>query len=219
MNSGAATRTREPLPQNWGNGHSQLRTGLALVEKRGEHAPRRRSAAPVKSEIPAAAKCVGKSSPRNRQKDQVPAVDVRNLARRRQATRLRYAAACRLAWLSRETCIPLGALRRFVSIGDPRSAHRVAVSAFHARGERAWQRYIRDGAARPIDEVFDKINGRFEAAKYANASGRREFRLSVGALLAQGATRVVFPPSPPAEDWESEPEYIGLSLKPADLDN
>lgn len=68
--------------------------------------------------------------------------------------------------------------------------------------------------------MFDKIDGRFEAAKYAIASGRREFRLSVGALLAQGATRVVFPPSPPpAEDWESEPAYIDLSLKPADLDD
>lgn len=77
-----------------------------------------------------------------------------------------------------------------------RARHAAAArAAFHARGERGWQQYKRDGRARPIDEVFDEIDARVDAK-------RREITWSVGAELARGATNLLFPPAPPAQDWD-----------------
>jgi hypothetical protein len=146
-------------------------------------------------------------------------MNVRALAKHRQSSRLRHAASSRLAALSRETRVPVDVLRTFAGISDPRNAHQFTVAAFHRRGERAWQQYLRDGVARPIDEVFDELDARVAAAVYARTSGRREIDWSVGALLAQGATSVTFPPAPPAEDWDWEPPSIELPLKPDDLDD
>lgn len=70
-----------------------------------------------------------------------------------------------------------------------------ARAQFYARGERAWQQYRRTGVARPVDAVFDEIDARVDAR-------RREIRWSVGALLAESATDLRFPPAPPAEDWD-----------------
>lgn len=128
-------------------------------------------------------------------------MNVRALAKRRLARRQRHAAASRLAALSRETGVPISVLLTFPGISDPRSAYRFSVAAFHARGERAWRQYLRNGVARPIDEVFDELDARVAAAVYARTSGRREIQWSVGALLAQGATNVTFPTAPPAEEW------------------
>lgn len=70
--------------------------------------------------------------------------------------------------------------------------------AFHARGERAWQRYLRTRKARPLDEVFDELDARLSAK-------RREVQWSFGAELAKGATAVRFPPAPEPQDWDWEP--------------
>lgn len=145
-------------------------------------------------------------------------MNVRALARRRQFTRLRHAAASRLAALSRETGVAVDVLRTFAGTSDPRNAHRCTIAAFHAGGERAWRQHPRDGVARPIDAVFDELDARISAAIYARTSGRREINWSVGALLAQGTTSVAFPPAPPAKDWDWEPQRNELPLKPAKLD-
>jgi hypothetical protein len=75
-------------------------------------------------------------------------------------------------------------------------AHHAAAARtrFYSRGERAWQQYRRDGIARPVDEVFDRIDARVERR-------RREITWSVGAELAKRATRVTFPPPPEPQDW------------------
>lgn len=118
-------------------------------------------------------------------------MNVRALAKRRQATRLHYAS-------QRETEAELFArIRRQVA-----RTKRRAQAAFHARGDRAWQQYLRDGKARPLDEVFDSIDARVAYERYARRPGRREITWSVGAELARGTTRVTFPPAPEPQDWD-----------------
>jgi len=135
---------------------------------------------------------------------------VRIAAHRRQRQRARHAAAARYATLSRETGVPIEVLRTFARISDPRNAHRFTVAAFHARGERAWQQYLRTQQARTVDEVFDRIDALVEAR-------RRESQWFVGTELARGATNLRSPSSPPVEDWE--PPRYELQVRPADLDN
>lgn len=36
---------------------------------------------------------------------------------------------------------------------------------FHARGEAAWQDYLRTGVSRPVDEVFDRVQARIDARR------------------------------------------------------
>ncbi len=85
---------------------------------------------------------------------------------------------------------------------------------FHARGERAWQQYIRDGRARTAAEVFAQVDARIDARRRQLTAGRREITWSVGAELARGATDLKFPPAPEPEYWE--PTRLELKLRPAD---
>lgn len=148
-------------------------------------------------------------------------MNVRALARRRQAKRLQHAAAAR--------------------------------RAFYDRGERACQQYKRTGLARPIDEVFARIDARIEARRRQLTVGRREIQWSVGAELAEltkGGT-LTYPPAPEPLPWDHpdvlnprlhgqldeparregragldhlaamqwEPPRLELRIKPADLDD
>ncbi|MDM0026232.1 YlcI/YnfO family protein [Variovorax saccharolyticus] len=36
---------------------------------------------------------------------------------------------------------------------------------FHARGEAAWQDYLRSGVSHPVDEVFDRVQARIDARR------------------------------------------------------
>lgn len=36
---------------------------------------------------------------------------------------------------------------------------------FHARGEAAWQNYLRTGVSHPVDEVFDRVQARIDARR------------------------------------------------------
>jgi hypothetical protein len=36
---------------------------------------------------------------------------------------------------------------------------------FHARGETAWQEYLRTGVSHPVDEVFDRVQDRIDARR------------------------------------------------------
>ncbi|MDP9973505.1 hypothetical protein J2W39_004764 [Variovorax paradoxus] len=36
---------------------------------------------------------------------------------------------------------------------------------FHARGEAAWQDYLRTGVSHPVDEVFDRVQARIDARR------------------------------------------------------
>jgi hypothetical protein len=36
---------------------------------------------------------------------------------------------------------------------------------FHARGEVAWQGYLRNGVSHPVDEVFDRVQARIDARR------------------------------------------------------
>lgn len=109
-------------------------------------------------------------------------MNVRALAKRRQATRLHYASQREAEFFAR--------VRRQVA-RSKRRAH----AAFHARGDRAWQQYLRDRRARSLDDVFAAIDARVDAR-------RRETKWSVGAELAKGATSVRFPPAPEPQDWD-----------------
>ncbi|WP_374569457.1 hypothetical protein [Ideonella sp.] len=126
-------------------------------------------------------------------------MNVRALAKRRQATRLHYASQREAEFFAR--------VRRQVA-RSKRRAH----AAFHARGDRAWQQYLRDRRARSLDDVFAAIDARVDAR-------RRETKWSVGAELAKGATSVRFPPAPEPQEWDWEPPRLELPLKPADLDD
>lgn len=111
-------------------------------------------------------------------------MNVRALAKRRQAERLHYAC-------QRETEAEFFA-RVLRQVARTKRRDQVA---FHVRGDRAWQQYLRDGRARPLDDVFDAIDARVDAR-------RRETKWSVGAELAKGATNVRFPPAPEPQDWD-----------------
>jgi hypothetical protein len=39
------------------------------------------------------------------------------------------------------------------------------LTGFYARGEAAWQEYQRTGISHPLDEVFDRIQGRIDAKR------------------------------------------------------
>lgn len=48
---------------------------------------------------------------------------------------------------------------------DPKRRDVEAESAFLARGEVAWQEYLRTGILYPVDEVFDRIQNRIDAKR------------------------------------------------------
>jgi len=57
-------------------------------------------------------------------------------------------------------------LSDFVADAVRRAVERRRVEAeFQARGERAWQAWLRDGVARPADEVIDGLQRRLDARR------------------------------------------------------
>jgi hypothetical protein len=139
-------------------------------------------------------------------------VNVRAAAQRRQAKRLHYASASRLAALSHETGVPVDVLRTFAGISDPRNAHRFAVASFHARREITWSvgAELARGASTvmfPVppeagDWLTDPVHAhRITLPPALDAEAEHEGREALEQLAAI--------------EWE--PPRVELPLEPADL--